>query len=269
MILVMTLAIWSAAQAPSPAPVKPPVIDQIACGPLGLTAPPAAGLRLLGGYVHGRLMFAPGDAVVVNAGTSQGIQPGQQYFVRRLINDSLQKQPKVGAFYGVHTAGWVTVVDAKDSMAIAKVTHACDEILEGDFLEAYAEPVVPPPAETGTPDYQNPGRLVMGDERRQTGSAGVLMVINRAGRESRPAPDHLPGNARRDGADPRPRPRHRVDGRPADVARPDRFVAGSAVCRRPRRHPSQHAVVTSRFARSPGSSRRPRRSRSASRPTAR
>ena len=103
------------------------------------------------------MMFGPGDAAVVNAGKAQGIQPGQQYFVRRLIIDAMQKQPKVGAFYGVHTAGWITIVDAKDTMAIATVTHACDGILEGDFLEPYAEPLLPPAPETGAPDYEHPG----------------------------------------------------------------------------------------------------------------
>ena len=179
MILLTALAVWSASQAPSPASRKPPVIDQIACAPLARPTPPAVGLRLLGGYVHGRLMFAPGDAVIVNAGSAQGVQAGQQFFVRRPITDNMTKRPKAGAIYGVHTAGWITVVEAKDSMAIATVTHACDEILEGDFLEAYAEPALPPPGEAGTPDFEHPGRIVMADERRQTGSPGVVMVMNR------------------------------------------------------------------------------------------
>ena len=29
-------------------------------------------------------MFGPGDAVIVNAGVTQGVQKGQMYFVRRL-----------------------------------------------------------------------------------------------------------------------------------------------------------------------------------------
>lgn len=179
MTLLIALVLWSTAQAPFPAPVKPPLLDQIACAPMGLPAPPLAGLRVLGGYVHGRLMFAPGDALVVNAGTGQGVQPGQRYFVRRLVNDASKKQPKVGALYGVHTAGWITIVDAKDTMAIATVTHACDGILEGDYLEPYVEPALPSPALAGAPDYGHPGQIVLADERRQSGYPGLVMVMNR------------------------------------------------------------------------------------------
>ena len=100
MTLLIAFVLSSAVQSPSQPAVKPPLLDQIACAPMGLPAPPPAGLRVLGGYVHGRLMFAPGDALIVNAGTGQGLQPGQQYFVRRLVNDASKKQPKVGALYG-------------------------------------------------------------------------------------------------------------------------------------------------------------------------
>ena len=179
MSLLFAFVLWSTAQALSPARAKPSFVDQIACAPMGLPAPPLAGLRVLGGYVHGRLMFAPGDALIVNAGTGQGIQPGQQYFVRRLVNDASKKQPKVGALYGIHTAGWITVVDAKENMAIATVTHACDGILEGDYLEPYVEPALPAPALAGTPDFAHPGRIVLADERRQSGYPGLVMVMNR------------------------------------------------------------------------------------------
>ena len=101
-------------------------------------------MRVLGGYVHGRIMFGPGDAVIVGAGTAQGVQKGQQFFVRRPVTDPSTTQPKVGALYGVHTAGWVTVVDVKDAMAIATVTHSCDGVFEGDYLEPFVPPTPAP-----------------------------------------------------------------------------------------------------------------------------
>lgn len=154
--------------------------EQISCAPTGLPAPPLAGMRVLGGYVHGRLMYGPGDALIINAGTMQGVQRGQQYFVRRPVHDASIKPPKIGALYGVHTAGWATIVDAKDTMAVATVTHACDAVLEGDYLEPYVDPVLPsPPAIAGTPDFEHPGRIVMADERRQTGYPGLVMLMNR------------------------------------------------------------------------------------------
>jgi len=166
-------------QAPRFAPAPPQLLEEIACAPTGLPVPPLAGLRVLGGYVHGRIMYGPGDAVILNAGTAQGVQKGHQFFVRRPIADPGKTQPKEGALYGVHTAGWITVVDVKDTMAVATVTHACDPIFEGDFLEPYTAPMLPAPALTGTPDYEHPGHVMMADQRRQMGSAGISMLIDR------------------------------------------------------------------------------------------
>jgi hypothetical protein len=180
---MLALMLWSMPQAlsaaASPAPGSLDLFERMACAPIGLPAPPAAGLRVLGGNVHGRIMFGPGDATIINAGTTQGVQRGQQYFVRRLVNDASQKQPKTGAIYGVHTAGWVTIVDAKDDMAVATVAHACDGILEGDFLEPFAMPQPPPVSLTGAPDFEHPGQIVLADEGRQTGYPGLVMLMNR------------------------------------------------------------------------------------------
>lgn len=167
-------------QAPSQAAApKPDIREQISCAPMGLPAPPLAGMRVLGGYVHGRIMFGPGDALIVNAGTSQGVQRGQQYFVRRPILDASTMPSKAAPLYGVHTAGWITIVDVKDTMAVASVTYACDGVLEGDYLEPYVDAVLPSPALSGTPDYEHPGRIVLADERRQTGYPGLAMLMNR------------------------------------------------------------------------------------------
>jgi hypothetical protein len=176
--LLIALSVLSLSQNPAAtAAVKPDLLESIACAPAGFPAPPAAAMRVLGGYVHGRIMFGPGDAVIIYAGDN--VQRGQQFFVRRPVRDASTKQPKVGALYGVHTAGWLTVVDVKGTMAVAQVTHACDGILEGDYLEPYVAPVLPTAALAGSPDYEHPGQIVLADERRQTGYAGLVMVMNR------------------------------------------------------------------------------------------
>ena len=80
----------------------------------------------------------------------------------------------------LHTAGWVRIVEATEDMAIATVTHACDGVLAGDYLETFAEPAPPPEAvPDGQPDYARPAKLVMADERRQSGYPGMLMLIDR------------------------------------------------------------------------------------------
>jgi hypothetical protein len=153
--------------------------ERIACAPISLSAEPTAGLRISGSYIHGRIMFGPGEPVIVNAGLRQGMQKGQMYFVRRRVRDNFTPVSLDFIPISVHTAGWVTIVDAKDDLSVAVVTHACDGVLDGDYLEPYTDPVVPPPALGGQPDYANPARFVMADERLQTGAAGTLMLINR------------------------------------------------------------------------------------------
>jgi len=166
------------AQEPAPAAGQA-TREQIACAPISLPAEPMAGLRISGSYAHGRMMFAPGEPVIVNAGTKQGIQKGQMYFVRRRVRDNFTPASLDFTPISIHTAGWVTIVDSKDDLSVAVVTHACDGVIDGDYLEPYTDPVVPPPAMNGAPDYANPARLVMADERRQSASEGTLMLINR------------------------------------------------------------------------------------------
>ena len=156
--------------------------EQLACAPQMLPTAPLAGIRVLGTYEPNRTMFGTGDALIIDAGGVQGIKAGQQYFVRRLVNDQFLggKTSELGPV-SIHTAGWVTVLDVRDSVAVAEVTHACDGIITGDYLEPFVDPADPPPAIQGSPDYEHSGSIVMGDERRQMGSAGTLMVLDRGG----------------------------------------------------------------------------------------
>lgn len=153
--------------------------DEIGCAPMTLTAPPSPTLRVAGGAVHGRIMFGPREPLIVNAGSRQGLQKGQRYFVRRYVHDMFTPASLDFTPYSVHTAGWVTIVDVKDDLSVAEVTHACDGIIEGDYLEPYTEPVVATPTPDGEPDYEHPARIVMGDEKQQTAAPGMLMLINR------------------------------------------------------------------------------------------
>jgi hypothetical protein len=175
----MTMALVLSMLLQTPAAPIQNAAEQLACAPMSLPAPPAAALRVIAGKTPGRFLFGPGDGVVINAGTAQGIQRGQQYFVRRYVRDKFT--PAVADFipHSVHTVGWVTIVDAKDDLAVATVTHACDGVIEGDYLEPYVNPVFPAASGGGAPDFEHPGRLVMSDEKRQSGAAGSLMLMNR------------------------------------------------------------------------------------------
>jgi hypothetical protein len=156
------------------------VSDQIACAPMSLSGPPLGAIRVAGGLQHGRIMFGPGDSLLIDAGARHGITRGQVYFVRRHVTDMFTPASADFTPVSIHTAGWVTILDAREDTSVAQVTHACDGILDGDYLEPYSAPVAPASAvAAGEPDYDHPARIVMGDERMQTGAAGTLMLINR------------------------------------------------------------------------------------------
>ena len=57
----------------------------LACAPVAATSRPTATLRISGGQdTYPRLTFSQGDFVTLNAGSNQGLQVGQEFFVRRL-----------------------------------------------------------------------------------------------------------------------------------------------------------------------------------------
>ena len=158
----------------------PVLHEQLVCAPQTQPSEPPAGMRVIGNQERNRHMFAPGDNLIIDAGTAQGIKPGQQFFVRRVVRDMFvwqntgEPQP-----VSIHTAGWITIVDIRDNLAAAQVTQACDGIIAGDYLEPFVDPVDPPAAVEGEPDYEHAARIVMGDERRQMGSPGTMMLLDR------------------------------------------------------------------------------------------
>jgi hypothetical protein len=176
LIVVLGWSVPSFAQAP------PQNSDasrlQIACAPLVLPAPPNQALRIVGSHERGRMLFGPNEPLVVNAGTNQGIRVGQQYFVRRVVRDRFTPTLARTAA-SVHTAGWIRIVDAQADLSVATVAHACDGVMEGDYLEPFVDPVLPADARvTGEPDFAHPARIALGDEKHQSGAAGSLMLID-------------------------------------------------------------------------------------------
>ena len=181
LVMVSSLAAF-VAQSPQVNYFPPALHEQLQCSPLMLPEPPVAGIRVVGNYEPNRTMFGTGDGIIIDAGSAQGIKAGQQFFVRRLVHDEFIGIPRKSTELGpasVHTAGWITVVEVRDNLSVATVTHACDGVIAGDYLDPFTDPVDPPAAVEGAPDFDHAGRIVMGDERRQTGSAGTLMVLDR------------------------------------------------------------------------------------------
>lgn len=177
----MTVAYALALLLQFPATAQPAIDERVACAPMNGVAAQSPASTILGGRVAGRLMFGPGEQVVVSGGAGQGLQAGQDYFIRRTVQDRFTASYPDFTPHSVHTSGWLHIVDVQGTMSVATITHACDAVFEGDYLEPFVAPKAPLAAGSALaqPDFATPGRIVMADERRQMGYPGLLMLVNR------------------------------------------------------------------------------------------
>jgi hypothetical protein len=150
-----------------------------ACAPSSPSVRPTVALTVAAGREIGKGLFGIGDAVVVRGGTAQGVKAGDEYYVRRVVDDRFAEHEPGVYRNSVHTAGAVKILDAQDDASIATVTYACDGVMLGDFLEKFERPAIPAAAVGASPDYAHPAQLILGAERRQSAAAGDFMVINR------------------------------------------------------------------------------------------
>lgn len=189
--LFFTLAAAPAfAQAP-PAPsadtqlVPPPAwaFNDLACAPALLTKkrdkanePP---LRVVGVQDPAiRDLFGPGDTLVVSGGENAGLQPGQRFFVRRVIPQVTVTGPTPPPT--IHTSGWVQILGVDTMVSTALVIHACEAIMFDDYLEPFVAPeIAARPLPGTTPQYENMGHIVTGIEGLQSAAPGNVMTIDR------------------------------------------------------------------------------------------
>jgi hypothetical protein len=150
----------------------------IACGPRAALVQPEIELTLIGAKEEPAGLFAPYHGLIVNGGTDEGVKIGQEYYVRRVVTPMDRGMVKPGDLIGIHTVGWIRITEAQEDRAIATTVHACDGFQPGDYLEPYTPPPPVPKPLDGKPDFEMPGRVVFGDERRAMGAGSNLMVID-------------------------------------------------------------------------------------------
>jgi hypothetical protein len=153
----------------------------LACAPTMVYEAPATPLRITGGQdSFVRRIYRPGDLITINAGTDNGIEVGQQYYVRRVQRSGrgvmTRENPGV-----IHTAGWIRIYAVEDrNMALATITHACDTIESGDYLEPFALPeVAAASVAKGKTQHGNYGRILLGTDRRSSFGLGDFLIVDR------------------------------------------------------------------------------------------
>ena len=183
MLVIAVLAFVAApAIAQTDAPALSPLQTAVACAaPMSVDESKAKALHVIGTQdTTARRLFGLRDLLVVDGGTNGGLQLGQEFFVRRTNRFG---SPLDRRWQGVRTLGWIRIVAVNATTAIASVDHICDGMMEGDFLEPFAAPVIPAGAESdvsvGEPDFGALGRVLAASEDRNTAGAGDFIVIDR------------------------------------------------------------------------------------------
>lgn len=157
-----------------------PEVLSLACSPGAALEPPSMSLRVTGGQdSFARRIYSPGDLVTINGGRNNGIEVGQEYYVRRLQVDRRapisRETPAT-----IRTTGWIKVYAVDDEMSLVTVTHACDTIEVDDYLEPFKLPVVPTVSkDRPKPERDNYGKVLVGSDRRTSFGKGDYFVINR------------------------------------------------------------------------------------------
>jgi hypothetical protein len=166
------------AQQPQ-APLMSGITRELACAPASPLIRPSSSIVVAEGRDAKKRLFGTGDALVIRGGTAQGLRVGNEYFVRRVVPDRYS-EPLKGVFpVSVHTTGMVQILETQAEVAVAIITHACDGVIEGDYLEKFEMPLAPSNQVGTAPDYTRPAHLILGDDRRQLASPGHFMVLDR------------------------------------------------------------------------------------------
>ncbi|MGE3190078.1 MAG: hypothetical protein AB7N90_10390, partial [Vicinamibacterales bacterium] len=126
-----------------------------------------------------RASYVRGDVLVLDAGTDAGLEPGQQYFVRRTLPAASGAPASPEHPGALRTAGWVTLTAVDAATALARVDTACAPIEPGDYLVPYAPPALPAAlGPDGPPAFDRMAQVLFGTDRRQQFAVGDIFTID-------------------------------------------------------------------------------------------
>jgi hypothetical protein len=153
----------------------------LACSPTLVFTQPMASLLITGGQdAFTRHSYGPGDLVTINGGADNGIEVGQEYYVRRVQaprGSGISRETPAT----LKTVGWVRVYAIDKTMSLVTVMHACaDSMNIGDYLEPFSLPHPPTPdPNPGKPQKENYGHILIGNDRRTMFAKNDFFTIDR------------------------------------------------------------------------------------------
>jgi hypothetical protein len=152
----------------------------LACAPKLTFEEPPTPMRVTGSQesdVHA--MFGPGDLITINAGSDNGLEPGQEYYLRRAVPIERRRIGRDNPAT-IRTTAWIRIWAVDPQMSLATITHACDSVQLNDYLEPFVLPEEPP-VSVLRPRAQrgNYGRLMTGNDNRTIFGRGDYFLVDR------------------------------------------------------------------------------------------
>ena len=157
-----------------------PAVLSLACAPRLVFEQPPKPLRITGGQdAVPRLSYGPGDLITINAGTDNGIDVGQEYYTRR-VQPAERRAVSRENPATIRTTGWIRIYAVDTKLSLATITHACDTLDIGDYLEPFVLPQIAVPDQTfAKAQRDNYGRIILGADRRRSFGTGDYFIIDR------------------------------------------------------------------------------------------
>jgi carboxypeptidase family protein len=163
---------------PLPEIVPVPTHDrESVCGPAKAGAiSESFGTIRSGRFEAKRDLYTKEDELIIDGGTLDGLEAGQNLVVRRYFRTT---DAAGGAIKGEHTAGLLQIAVADDHVSTAVVVYACDELRKGDFLAPFKPEPARSPDPAGIPAFDDAARILFADAGQMLGAPRRLMVIDR------------------------------------------------------------------------------------------
>jgi hypothetical protein len=168
---------------------------QVQCADLPASEPPGAPLWVAASERgDGRLAIAPGELIVIQAGTEQGLKLGQALVSRRVDRGRESYNGvkpgaegmifgRSGYYGGVRSTALLTIERIDARFALARVVKACDQIEVGDLLEPAVIPALPAAAAMGPENFDDRAMVMIGRDLREDFGDGDVLAINRGSKD--------------------------------------------------------------------------------------